>query len=173
MINVREVLNAHSYSTTLRELEAKGRAKVRVINAKEIADLIEQAVRHTIAKAQDGDGLKALVEKSKVEFAELKRQRDAEKAAREGGLLELAEAKKELSSMREEFQRLRQAEVELATEKGRVEESRRLIEALSKERDEARAAATGASPSGAANELLEKLASEVAKLQQKMDAPVA
>lgn len=192
MLNVREVLQNHSQSTTLQELEARGRSKVRVINAAEIARLIEESVRQTIAKAGDGEGLRELVEKSKAEFMELKRQRDAEQAAREEGLRQLEKASAELTEMRAELGKLTSAHAEslqkCATlegaalgESARVEELRKLSEMLIKERDlareaerEARAAAQAAHAQAppAQTELLTALAAQVAKLTEKMNAPV-
>lgn len=192
VLNVREVLQNHSQSTTLEELESRGRSRVRVINAAEIARLIEESVRHTIAQAQEGDGLRQLVERSKAEFTELKRQKDAEQAAREDGLRQLETAKSELTEMRGELTKLSGAhgellqkssvaEGELSAERARVEELRKLIEVLTKERDlardaerEARAASKEQAPAAPAhNELLTALAAQVAKLTEKMNAPAA
>lgn len=149
MINVREVLHAHSYATTVRDLEARGRAKVRVINATEIANLIEQSVKQALAKAEEGDGLKSLVDKSKAEFADLKKQREADRVAREEGQRQLEQARGDLAEMRT------------------------LVESLRKERDEARAAMTPGKPAGASGEVLERLAHEVAMLHDRIAAQPA
>ncbi|MBI3818607.1 MAG: hypothetical protein HY286_07955 [Planctomycetes bacterium] len=193
MINVREVLQNHSQSTTLQELEARGRSKVRVINASEVARLIEESVRQTIAKAQEGDGMRELVEKSKAEFIELKRQRDAEQAAREEGLRQLEAATQELNALRAETGKYAGASREMqqkcaeldgaaASERVRVEELRKLVDILQKERDvareserEARAAAQAAHAQTPPDqsELLSSLAAQVARLTEKMNAPAA
>lgn len=195
MINVREVLQNHSTSTTLQELEAKGRSKVRVINANEISRLIELAIQQAIAQSGGGEeGLAELVERSKIEFAELKRQRDAEIRGREEGLAQLAAAQLELSQMREKLDDLALMEREslakhagkdneLSGERARVAELRNLCDILTKERDLARdaerAARNAADLARAAQppqntELLTELAAQVAKLTEKIDRePVA
>jgi len=189
-MNVREILQTHSQSTTLRELEAKGRSRVRVINANQIAELIEASVRRTLAQAETPDDLKALVERSKAEFFEMQRQRDTERKAREEGLRQLEEAKDELVALATEVEKLRETEGakttrigelehQLSCEKGRVEEARRLVEMLTRERDvarqaeqEARAAASAvkAAPSPESTEMLSRLAAEVARLNERMNA---
>lgn len=196
MINVRQVLESHSQATTLRELEAKGRSKVRVINAAEIARLIEDAVRKAIAGAQGGEGMDALIAKSKSEFVELKRQRDEEHAAREKGLRELETARTELLELHDQATQLqndaggaraRVVELEAAIESERKHgaELRALADALTQERDAARAAERDAREAAQAvrapiptdsSDTLAKLAEQVAKLTEKMSAapePVA
>ncbi|MFN0204722.1 MAG: hypothetical protein ACKVS6_00220 [Planctomycetota bacterium] len=195
MINVREVLQNNSTSTTLQELEAKGRSKVRVINANEISRLIEVAIQQAIAQSGGGEaGLTELVERSKIEFAELKRQRDAEIRGREEGLAQLAQAQNELSQLREKLGELAAMEREsltkysekdheLSGERARVGELRNLCDILTKERDLAReaerAARNAAEEARAAQppqntELLTQLAAQVAKLTEKIDRePVA
>src|SRR5262245_30589043 len=103
VLNVREVIESHSQATTLRELEAKGRSKVRVINASEIAKRVEDSVRQTIAKANGNEGMQALIEKSKAEFRELKRQRDDEVTARENGKRELEKAQGDLRQLHQQI----------------------------------------------------------------------
>ncbi len=193
VINVREVLHTHSQSTTLKELEARGRARVRVINANQIAELIEESVRATIARAGGDENLLELIEKSKTEFKEIVRQRDLEREAREEGLRQLEAARSDMEKLAGEVARFREAETEqrerisvvdreLAIEKVRLEETRRLVDALGRERDAARAAeaearaaaaAVQARPSTESTELLSKLAAEVARLSERIDAAPA
>jgi len=154
VINVREVLHSHSYATTVRDLEAKGRAKVRVINAAEIANLIEQSVRQAFAKAEEGDGLKALVDKSKAEFSDLRKQRELDRVAREEGARQLEQARTDLTQMRSQIEPL----------KSRIAE---LEKSLETERAKTGGSAHGA-PAGASSEVLERLAREVAMLHDKM-----
>ena len=159
MINVREVLHSHSYATTVRDLEAKGRAKVRVINAAEIANLIEQSVRQAFAKAEEGDGLKALVDKSKAEFSDLRKQRELDRVAREEGAKQLEQARTDLTQMRSQIEPLktRIAELEKALESER-----------SGKHGSSASGAAGSAPAGASSEVLERLAREVALLHDKM-----
>lgn len=196
VINVREVLQNHSTTTTLAELEARGRSKVRVINASEISRLIEQAIQQTLASAGGSEGMEELVARTKTEFAELKRQRDAEAAARAEGLEQLKAAREELIQLGthvEELQsmeravqeKLRASESSLLAERARVDELRKLVDILTKERDLAREAeresrraadeARAAAPPPN-TDLLAQLAAQVAKLSEKIDAapqPVA
>lgn len=205
MINVREVLETHSQATTLRELEAQGRSKVRVIKASEISRLIEEAVRQAIASSEGHEDVQELIERSKAEFRELKRQRDQEHQAREEGARQLERARKELEAVVQQMGELRDAETAsrshagelealLTKERQRSNELQQLLDAVSAERDAARASerrareeadalrnvstdAAPVTPLGTAREaplenpsdLLTKLAEQVAKLSEKLD----
>jgi chromosome segregation ATPase len=188
VINVREVLETHSQATTLRELEAKGRSKVRVINAAEITRLIEEAVRQTIAGSSGKENMQELIEKSKAEFRDLKRQRDTEHEAREAGVKQLDSARGELTQLGKEVEQLRNSNKQAAShateleglltkEKQRSGELQTLVSALTKERDLARQAekelrsnpAAAVAEPGTQNEMLAKLAQTVEKLSEKID----
>jgi uncharacterized protein YdcH (DUF465 family) len=191
VINVREVLETHSQATTLRELEAQGRSKVRVINAAEISRLIEAAVRQAIANAGGDKNVDALIERSKTEFRELKRQRDQEQTAREEGVRQLDKARTELETMNRQVGDVRKAEGDsraraeeldtlLTKERNRSKELEALVAAVTKERDLSRASekalregapalpgqAVGVNPEQSV--LLSKLAEQVAKLSDKI-----
>jgi hypothetical protein len=190
VINVREVIETHSQSTTLRELEAKGRSKVRVINASEIAKLVEDSVRQAMANAKGDEGVQQLIEKSKTEFREIKRQRDEEHAAREEGKLQLEKARKELLDLHQQIEDMRakggdapkraaDLETALSSERKRSEEMRALVDAITKERDlareseiralEAAKAVNATIPTNSQGDVLAKLADQVAKLGERLE----
>lgn len=73
IIQVKEALSARSESTSLEELQSRGRKKVRVIRAEHIASMIQEAVERAVRDSglvspADAD---RLVEKSRQEFKQL------------------------------------------------------------------------------------------------------
>lgn len=134
---IKEALSARSRTATLDELASEGRKRVRLIRAEHVAAMISEAVHAAIEHSGliAPEEVEKLVEKSRVEFRsilkereqELQRAHDNEKALemREGELAELRqrfsaltdaltatrreleEAKAEAEAMREHVQTLR------------------------------------------------------------------
>lgn len=95
---LRNAIQRSAYTTTLTELEKKGRKQVKVIKGRRIYQLIAQAVDQVVEKTSlDIEQKKAMVEQSRVEFDRL------------------------LRSHHDEARRLRDLEVELSAAKARVE----------------------------------------------------
>ena len=76
---VKKALNANSRTTTVDELKASGRTKVRVVKAEQIAAMIAEAVQRAVGGS--GSLSKAehekLVERSRDEFKAVIKQREA------------------------------------------------------------------------------------------------
>lgn len=95
--DVRKQLSERSTTTTLEELQNRGQKKVKVIRAKDIAEIVSAAVRNTIESSGlvAPEEVEALVERSREEFQSILQDRqDEAKRARE----EAEELKKKLEA---------------------------------------------------------------------------
>lgn len=96
---VMATLEATARQKSIDDLKAKGKTKVKVIRAKDIANLIQQAVQRAI---QDSDMLppervEELVEKSKSEFRDLQHKWQAHEENDRAKDKEIAELKSQLT----------------------------------------------------------------------------
>lgn len=160
-INVREVLQQNSYTTTVDELRNRGKSRVRVINAEQISALIEEAVNRTIATTGGvgRDEVKDLVKRSQEKFRQLLAEKEKELAADRERVRQLEQFKDDLSKATAELERIRIVEIEL----------RRQNEALSNQVAELKLAAKGGGASSEADRLeIERLKkSEAAALKER------
>lgn len=157
VIDVRGVLERNCTTTSVDELRSQGRSRVKVINAKQISALIEEAVARAIESGRGSADTNALIDASRAEFQKLVAEREQElrelRAAmdaieREREALRLEVAEKQaledtVQRAREELQRvlgspaLEDLEQVLRgfTERERSEEAQR-AEALTRELEE-------------------------------------
>ncbi len=155
VINVREVLQQNSYTTTVDELRTRGKNRVRVINAQQISALIEEAVNRVISttSGMDRNQVKQLVERSRDEFRRLLSEREKELAENRQSSAELAKSKEEFAKVQAETDRLKVVEAEL----------RRQNETLTTQVGDLKAAAKNGNSSPRDLE-------EIGKLQKKEEA---
>lgn len=159
LIDVRGVLERNCTTTSVDELRSQGRSRVKVINAKQISALIEEAVARTIEvrRSVSSEDSASLIEASRVEFQKLVAEReqelrevraamDAVERERESLRSEVAEKQAledTVTSAREELQRLLgspnledlESVLQSFTARERSEEGQR-IEALTQELEE-------------------------------------
>ena len=79
--DVKRVIEKSTYTTTLKDLEKRGKNKVRVVKARQIYRLIAEAVNQMIAKSSvqiDEEEQQRLVEESRKELDRLVAQHQAE-----------------------------------------------------------------------------------------------
>lgn len=133
---VKQALNASSQTTTVDELKAKGRTKVKVVKAEQIAAMIAEAVQRAVG---DSGNLskrehERLVERSREEFKSVIKQREEE-------ILEARRAAAEADGLR----------LQLEAANQRADELRQLLD------QQQRAPAGAGNDAGALAELLDKL----------------
>jgi len=77
---IKEALSARSRTATLDELRSEGRKKVRLIRAEHVAAMVSEAVHAAIEKSGliDPQAAERLVEKSRLEFRSILREREQE-----------------------------------------------------------------------------------------------
>jgi len=110
LLDVREVLRRNSYTTSLSDLMRRGRDRVRVVHANQIAALIEEAV-YRILGDRGGEGEVAeAVERTRAEFDELLEQRARELAEARAALKDVDRTRAALANLEQECDRLREAE---------------------------------------------------------------
>ncbi|MBK9383247.1 MAG: hypothetical protein IPN34_00265 [Planctomycetes bacterium] len=80
VIDVRGVLERNCTTTSVDELRSQGRSRVKVINAKQISALIEEAVARAIDALRNSSTVdtNAVLEASRVEFQKLVAEREEE-----------------------------------------------------------------------------------------------
>ena len=105
---VKEALNASSRSTTVDELKARGRQKVKVVRAEQIAAMISEAVQRTVSEAGllSPDEHEQLVERSRDEFKSILKQREQE-------VKEARRAAEEMDDLRQQLEAAHQRANEL------------------------------------------------------------
>ncbi|MBL8896743.1 MAG: hypothetical protein JNM84_03910 [Planctomycetes bacterium] len=117
VIDVRGVLERNCTTTSVDELRSQGRSRVKVINAKQISALIEEAVARAIEARRNSSTVdtNALIEASRVEFQNLVAEREqelrevrAEKAAVEQEREALRSEVAEKQALEETVQRARE-----------------------------------------------------------------
>jgi hypothetical protein len=171
--DLKEALAARSQTATLDELKSRGRRSVKVIRADDIAQMIEAAVSHTIAKSgmMSAEEVEQLEERSREQFQTLLERRQAE-------ILELRQAAEELNSTRAELNTVREHEAAARIERDDLRTERDAIAARlrrSETQREQMVAATRAIEAQRDEALLRvrSLESELAKAQAETPATVA
>jgi len=134
---VKQALNASSQTTTVDELKARGRTKVKVVKAEQIAAMIAEAVQRAIggSSSLSKDEHERLVERSREEFKSVIKQREEE-------ILEARRAGAEADGLR----------LQLEAANQRADELRQLLD-----NQQQNAGGGGAGDAGALAELLDKL----------------
>ncbi|MBL9076125.1 MAG: hypothetical protein JNL08_01395 [Planctomycetes bacterium] len=149
--DIKEALSARSRTATLDELRSEGRRRVRLVRAEQIAQMIQEAVHSAVE--QSGliaqEEVDALVEKSRIEFKSILREREAEVQKAHDVAEALAEREAELTELKARF-----AEVSAA-----LAQTRQQL---------AQAPAAGGGPSG---DMVMSLMQEVANLKASMAHP--
>ncbi len=135
---VKQALNASSTTTTVDELKASGRTKVRVVKAEQIAAMIAEAVQRAISGSSSvsKEEHEKLVERSRGEFKAVIKQREEE-------ILEARRAAAEADGLR----------LQLEAANQRADELRQLLE----NQQRATVAGSGDTDAGALAALLDKL----------------
>jgi hypothetical protein len=106
LINVRDVLEKNSYTTSLEELKTKGRTQVRVIRADQIAAMIEEAVVRILGERKSPEEVEVLVGRSKEEFRRMLEERERELTKSRDRLAELEQVRAEHAVLKSENERL-------------------------------------------------------------------
>ncbi|MCC6670858.1 MAG: hypothetical protein IT458_07350 [Planctomycetes bacterium] len=146
IVDIRHALEARSVTTSLDSLKNKGRDRVRVIRAEQIAEMIAEAVQRAVA----GSGLMTqeevdrLIHESRREFQTVLAQRQKESAEARAALEEIDGVRAELEAAQA---RVRELEAELAQ------------------------GGSGAANDPAQGRLIQTLMAEVAQLKASMSQP--
>lgn len=102
---IKEALSARSRTATLDELRSEGRRRVRLVRAEQIAQMISEAVHSAVEQSGllSQDEVDALVEKSRVEFKAILKEREAEVQHAHEVAETLAERDAELGELKARF----------------------------------------------------------------------
>ena len=170
---IKEALSARSRTATLDELASEGRKRVRLIRAEHVAAMISEAVHAAIEHSGliAPEEVEKLVEKSRVEFRSILKEREQElqRAHDNEKALEMREG--ELAELRQRFAALTDA---LTSTRRELEEARADSEAMREQLQGVRAqpvavpvavAAPAAAPS---SDLLLSLVQEMANLKANL-----
>ncbi|MBX3462476.1 MAG: hypothetical protein KF830_04855 [Planctomycetes bacterium] len=113
---IKEALSARSRTATLDELRNEGRRRVRLVRAEHIAAMIREAVNAAVEQSGlvSPAEVEQLVEKSRIEFRSIMKEREAEVQRAHEVAEQLAERETELAELKQRF-----AEVEAALEAAR------------------------------------------------------
>lgn len=126
---IKEALSARSRTATLDELASEGRKRVRLIRAEHVAAMISEAVHAAIEHSGliAPEEVEKLVEKSRVEFRSILKEREQElqRAHDNEKALEMREG--ELAELRQRFSALTDA---LTATRRELEEARAEAEAM-------------------------------------------
>ncbi|MFN7672265.1 MAG: hypothetical protein ACK501_23045 [Planctomycetota bacterium] len=126
---IKEALSARSRTATLDELASEGRKRVRLIRAEQVAAMISKAVHAAIEHSGliAPEEVEKLVEKSRVEFRSILKEREQElqRAHDNEKALEMREG--ELNELRQRFAALTDA---MTTTRRELEEARAESDAL-------------------------------------------
>jgi hypothetical protein len=155
---VKEALSARSHTTTLSELASRGRKRVRVIKADDVAAMIAEAVNTAVAASNliEPAEVEQLVARSRSEFQNLLAERERE-------VTKAREMLVELDTLRDELKRARAEQSEAA------DAARRAID----ERDRARAQLldTVRARDGAQTELRQAISAHAAEIERLAKEP--
>lgn len=137
---VKQALNASSKTTTVDELKAKGRTKVKVVKAEHIAAMIAEAVQRAVGESGNlsQEEHERLIERGREEFKAVIKQREEE-------ILEARRAAAEADGLR----------LQLEAANQRADELRQLLD--QQQRAGAGGGGGGGADAGALAELLDKL----------------
>lgn len=170
---IKEALSARSRTATLDELASEGRKRVRLIRAEHVAAMISEAVHAAIEHSGliAPEEVEKLVEKSRVEFRSILKEREQElqRAHDNEKALEMREG--ELNELRQRFAALTDA---LTTTRRELEEARAESEAMREHVQNLRAQSVGAPVAAAApaavppSDLLMSMVQEMANLKANL-----
>ena len=170
---IKEALSARSRTTTLDELASEGRKRVRLIRAEHVAAMISEAVHAAIEHSGliAPEEVEKLVEKSRVEFRSILKEREQElqRAHDNEKALEMREG--ELNELRQRFAALTDA---LTTTRRELEEARAESEAMREHVQNLRAQSVAAPVAAAApaavpsSDLLMSMVQEMANLKANL-----
>ncbi|MBK8096654.1 MAG: hypothetical protein IPK26_06075 [Planctomycetes bacterium] len=164
---VKEALSARSRTATLDELRSEGRKKVRLIKAEHVAQMIAEAVHAAIESSgllsqQEVD---QLIDKSRNEFREILKERQAEVERAQEVEDRLADRERELEQLREQLTAVQQ---DFAAAQAEIEQNRRTLAELEEQTAAAPAAPAVSASTGAPPDLLMSLVNELAGLKAQL-----
>lgn len=170
---IKEALSARSRTATLDELASEGRKRVRLIRAEHVAAMISEAVHAAIEHSGliAPEEVEKLVEKSRVEFRSILKEREQElqRAHDNEKALEMREG--ELNELRQRFAALTDA---LTTTRRELEEARAESEAMREHVQNLRAQSVAGPVAAAApaavpsSDLLMSMVQEMANLKANL-----
>lgn len=170
---IKEALSARSRTATLDELASEGRKRVRLIRAEHVAAMISEAVHAAIEHSGliAPEEVEKLVEKSRVEFRSILKEREQElqRAHDNEKALEMREG--ELNELRQRFAALTDA---LTSTRHELEEARAESEAMREQMQNLRAQSVAAPVAAAApaavpsSDLLMSMVQEMANLKANL-----
>jgi chromosome segregation ATPase len=158
LLDVRDVLRRNSYTTTLSDLMRRGRDRVRVVHANQIAALIEEAVFRMLGEREGGGDVSEAVERTRAEFDQLLEERARELEEARAALKDLDRTRAALGNLQQECDRLRQAEARA------LEECEALREALESGSTEG----GGGAASGSLLKMVSRLHEELAGIRASL-----
>lgn len=162
--DIKEALSARSRTATLDELRSEGRRRVRLVRAEQIAQMVSEAVHAAVERSGliSQEEVDRLVEKSRVEFRSILKEREAEVQRAHEVAESLAEREAELAELKARFG-------ELSAE---LEATRQQL-AQGAGRTAASPASGGASSNDLVLSLVQEMANLKASLMQRDAAPQA
>lgn len=162
--DIKEALSARSRTATLDELRSEGRRRVRLVRAEQIAQMVSEAVHAAVERSGliSQEEVDRLVEKSRVEFRSILKEREAEVQRAHEVTESLAEREAELAELKARF-------AELSAE---LEASRQQL-AQAAGRSSAQPASGGASSNDLVLSLVQEMANLKASLMQRDATPQA
>ncbi|MEO0479476.1 MAG: hypothetical protein AAF196_08355 [Planctomycetota bacterium] len=121
--HVKEALNARSTTTSLEELENRGRKRVKVIKAEHVAQMIRESVERALTNDDrlPKEEIDRLVEASRAEFADVMAERQREQAEYQQAQSDLESTTRRLEAATEQ---LRSLESDLQEVEAEAEELR-------------------------------------------------
>lgn len=164
---VKEALSARSRTATLDELRSEGRKKVRLIKAEHVAQMIAEAVHSAIETSgllsqQEVD---QLIDKSRTEFREILKERQAEVERAHEVEEQLADRERELEQLRAQLTAVQQ---DFTAAQAEIEQNRRTLAELEEQAEAAPAEPAAPASTGAPPELLMSLVNELAGLKAQL-----
>jgi DNA repair exonuclease SbcCD ATPase subunit len=149
--DIKEALSARSRTATLDELRSEGRRRVRLIRAEHIAAMISEAVNAAVEQSGlvSPQEVERLVEKSRVEFRSILKEREAEVQRAHEVAESLAEREAEVAQLK---QQLADASATLAATRRQLGQG----------------AAPGGAPAAASGDLVLSLVQEMANLKANL-----
>ena len=158
LLNVRDVLEKNSYTTTLEDLKSRGRERVRVVHTAQIATLIEEAVLRVLGERKSQEEVEFLVGRSQEEFRRLLEERERELTASKARIEELERLRAEHGYLAAECEALRGAAADAVRDR----------DALEAKCAELRGRLTGEGPAPPVVEALARLEAQLSEVRQSM-----
>ncbi len=109
--DIKEALSARSRTATLDELRNEGKKRVRLIRAEHVAAMVAEAVNSAVEQSGllKPDEVERLVEKSRLEFRSILKEREQEVQRAQEMEQTLAERDEELTELRGRFEQVANA----------------------------------------------------------------